>query len=340
MEKHIAGFGELLLRLSPQGHEDLIVQSDALEMSFAGAEFNILADLSHWGHPTQFITALPENPLGKKAIMFLHQNGVGTKNIKVGQGRMGTYFIEHGTAIRGTQVTYDRKNSSITLWNLSEKDWENFLKNSSHFVVTGITPALSASSQKSLLKGLKIAQELNCKVVFDLNFRRSLWDAKSAKKSFSEILPFVNILLGNIGSVNDVFEANIKTKNDFEALNHGTKNAIDFASHLGDFETIAMTIRQQINATENVLGGMIKEGDNSLTSLSIPTAIKDRLGGGDAFAAGILHGKLSGWELQKTLNFATASFAITQTLKGDINYLSEKEIQSLSYGNFRGHVKR
>ena len=105
MSNRVASFGELLLRLSPIGHEDLIMQSDTLEMSFAGAEANILADLSHWGHATQFITALPENPLGKKAIMFLRQNGVGTKNIKVDQGRMGTYFIEHGTAIRGTKVT-------------------------------------------------------------------------------------------------------------------------------------------------------------------------------------------------------------------------------------------
>ena len=340
MSNRVASFGELLLRLSPIGHEDLIIQSDALEMSFAGSEANILADLSNWGHATQFITALPKNPIGKKAIMFLQQNGVGTKNIRVDQGRMGTYFIEHGTSIRGTQVTYDRENSSIALWDLREDDWEGFLKNSSYFVVTGITPALSASCQKSLFKGLKVAQKLNCKVVFDLNFRRSLWDAKAAQKSFSKILPYVNILLGNVGSINDVFEANIKTKNDFEALNQGTKNAIDFASHLGDFDTIAMTIRQQINATENVLSGMIKEQGKALTSLTIPTIIKDRLGGGDAFAAGILHGKLSAWELQKTLDFATASFAMTQTLKGDINYLSEKEIQSVSEGNFEGHVKR
>lgn len=340
MRNRVAGFGELLLRLSPQGHEDLIVQSDALEMSFAGAEANMLADLSHWGHPTQFITALPDNPLGKKAIMFLQQNGVGTKNIRVNKGRMGTYFIEHGTAIRGTQVTYDRKNSSITLWDLSEKEWKDFLKNTSYFVVTGITPALSASCQKSLLKGLEIAQRLDCKVVFDLNFRRSLWDAESAKKSFSDILPFVNILLGNIGSINDVFQANIKIENDYLAIKNATKKAIDFASDLGNFETIAMTVRQQINATENVLSGMIKEGHNVLTSLAIPTTIKDRLGGGDAFGAGILHGKLLDWELQKTLDFATASFAITQTLKGDINYLSEKEIRSVGEGNFKGHVKR
>ena len=339
MGQVISGFGELLLRLSPQGHEDLIVQSDALEMGFAGAEANILADLSHWGQATQFITALPENPLGKKALMFLNQHGVGTQNIHIDQGRMGTYYIEHGTAIRGTQVTYDRKESSFSKWDLSEKDWENFLENSSHFMVTGITPALSESCQKSLLNGLKIAKT-NCKVVFDLNFRRSLWSATSAKKSFSEILPYVDILLGNIGSVNDVFDAQIKTQNDFDALTEATKKAIDFISQSGNFETIAMTIRQQINATENVLGGVLKQGDKVWSSLSIPTTIKDRLGGGDAFAAGILFGKLSNWEMQKTLDFASAAFATTQTLKGDINYLSTKEILSVSEGNLKGHVKR
>jgi 2-dehydro-3-deoxygluconokinase len=340
MGQIISGFGELLLRLSPQGHEDLIVQSNALEMGFGGAEANILADLAHWGQSTQFITALPENPLGKKAVMFLNQNGVSTHNTFMDEGRMGSYYVEHGTAIRATQVTYDRKDSSFARWSLDEKDWEKLLENSSHFVVTGITPALSENCQKSLLNGLKMAQKTNCKVIFDLNFRRSLWSATSAKKSFSQILPHVDILLGNLGAINDVFDAQIKSKNDFEALQEATVKAIDFARQLGSFQTIAMTIRQQINASENILGGMLKEGDKLRSSLSIPTTIKDRLGGGDAFAAGILLGKLSHWEMQKTLDFATAAFATTQTLKGDINYLDVKEILSVSEGNLKGHVKR
>ena len=340
MRQIISGFGELLLRLSPQVHEDLIVQSNGLEMGFAGAEANILANLSHWGKATQLITALPENPLGKKALMFLNQNGVDTQNIYMDNGRMGTYYIEHGTAIRGTKVTYDRKDSSFAKWNLSEKDWGKFLENSSHFVVTGITPAVSENSQKSLLKGLKMAQKTNCRVIFDLNFRRSLWRAANARKSFSEILPYVTILIGNIGSVNDVFDAQIKTQNDFDSLTEATKKAIDFISQSGNFETIAMTIRQQINAADNILGGMVKQEGKMWSSLSIPTTIKDRLGGGDAFAAGILFGKLSNWEMQKTINFATAALATTQTLKGDINYLNIKEILSIGEGNHKGHVKR
>ncbi len=340
MKAIVCGFGELLLRLTPQGHEELILQSEVLEMGFAGAEANILANLSHWGHATQFITALPENPLGKKGLMFLNQNGVGTNNISMDQGRIGTYYIEHGYSIRGADVTYDRKNSSFSGWNLSEKDWEKHLKNKSHFVITGITPSLSEVCKKSLLRGLKIAQKINCKVLFDMNFRRTLWSTKSAKKSFSQILPFVNILMGNINSVNDVFDAQIKSKNDFNALADATEKSIDFVSQLGNFEIIGMTIRQQINATENVLGGMLKQGNKKWSSLSIPISIKDRLGGGDAFAAGILHGELSNWKMQKTLDFATAAFAVTQTLKGDINYLSSKEILSLSEGNIKGYIKR
>jgi 2-dehydro-3-deoxygluconokinase len=340
MNKIISGFGELLLRLSPKGHEDLLIQSDTLEMSFAGAEVNILADLSHWGHTTQLISALPKNPLGDKAFMFLKQQGINTKNTVLNQGRMGSYYIEHGTSIRGTQVTYDRKDSSFAQWMLSEKDWEHNLKNSSYFVVTGVSPALSENCRKSLLTGLEIAKRANCRVVFDLNFRRSLWSAESALLSFSEILPFVDVLVGNIGSLNDVFNADIQNENSFEALEENTKKAIDFASRLGNFQTIAMTIRQQMNASQNVLGGMIQHGNHLCSSPSIPVQIKDRLGGGDAFTAGVLHGLISNWKAQETVNFATAAFALTQTLKGDINYLSEKEIRSVSNGNLKGHVKR
>ncbi|MGB2164917.1 MAG: hypothetical protein ACPHYH_03665, partial [Flavobacteriaceae bacterium] len=147
-------------------------------------------------------------------------------------------------------------------------------------------------------------------------------------------------ILGNIGSVNDVFDAQIKTQNDFDSLKKATKKAIDFLSKLGNFETIGMTIRQQIDAKENILGGMIKQGESTWSSLSIPTTIKDRLGGGDAFAAGILHGTILNWETQKTLDFATAAFATTQTLKGDINFLNAKEILSVSEGNLQGRLKR
>ena len=119
MTGKITGFGELLLRLSPMSHEELIAQSDGLAINFAGAEANIIADLSLLGHKTQFITAIPDNPIGKKAFKFLNQLGTATDNILFDQGRMGAYYIEHGTSIRGTQVTYDRKESSFTQLSLN-----------------------------------------------------------------------------------------------------------------------------------------------------------------------------------------------------------------------------
>ena len=309
-------------------------------MNFAGAEANIIADLSLLGHKTQLISALPNNPIGKKALKFLNQYGTDTDSIIWDQGRMGTYYIEHGEDIRGTQVTYDRKDSSFTHLSLNENDWEKILENSSHLVITGITPALSKTAEGSLLNALTVAKSKNCKVVFDLNFRRTLWTVEAAKKSFGRILPYVAILFGNIGSVNDVFGANIEMENDFEALQKGTENAIELVSQLGDFETVGMTIRQQKTASDNVLGGMIKQGGQLTTGLSIPTKIKDRLGGGDAFAAGVLHGILSDWDMKKTVDFATAAFALTQTLSGDINYLDEKQILAVSQGNLKGYVKR
>ncbi|NBS18316.1 MAG: sugar kinase [Flavobacteriia bacterium] len=340
MAKTICGFGELLLRLSPQRHDDLIVQSNALEINYAGAEANLLADLSNWGHPTRFVSAFPKNPLGKKAKMFLRQQGIDTQFLRFDNGRIGSYYIEHGTSIRGTQVTYDRKEAAFTHLNLGEKEWEVLLENCSHLVASGITPALSLQSENSMLNAIITAKKMNCKLVFDLNYRRSLWSPEQARKAFVKILPYVHTLVGNIGSVNDVFGANIQSNNDFNALAEATQKAMDFVASLGNFHTIAMTIRQQINASENVLGGMIKKGDEICSSTAIPTQIIDRLGGGDAFAAGILHGEILNWEIQKTTDFATAAFALTQTLRGDILPLSEKEIFSAGENHFKGHANR
>lgn len=340
MTGKITGFGELLLRLSPMSHGELIAQSDGLAINFAGAEANIIADLSLLGHKTQFITAIPDNPIGKKAFKFLNQLGTATDNILFDQGRMGAYYIEHGTSIRGTQVTYDRKESSFTQLSLNTNNWEKILENSSHLVVTGITPALSKKAEDSMLNALSVAKSNGCKIVFDLNFRRTLWTIEAAKKSFNQILPYVNILFGNIGSVNDVFGADIATENNFESLQKGTEKAIKFVSQLGDFDTVGMTIRQQKTASDNVLSSMIKQEGRLTSGLLIPTIIKDRLGGGDAFVAGVLHGMLSNWDIKKTIDFGTAAFALTQTLSGDINYMDEKQILAVSQGDLKGYVKR
>jgi len=335
----ILGYGELLLRLTPAEHGNLIEQSDTLQMGFAGAEANIIADLSLLGHNTQFITALPKNPIGRKANFFLQNFGINTHPIIWDMGRLGTYYIEHGNSIRGSRVTYDRVNSLICHTVISDKMWSTIFKNVDYFILTGITPALSQICRDNLNTALSIAPVMGVKVVFDLNYRRTLWTTKEARQSFESILPFVDILIANAGAAYDVFEITTNSIQDYESLQRATQQAADKLSNLGDFEWLGMTLRLQNSANDNILGGMIKK-DNYYFSTPLPTQIVDRLGGGDAFAAAMIHGITNNWTPNKIVNFSTAAFGATQTLQGDINYLTEEELQRIAEGNISGFVKR
>jgi 2-dehydro-3-deoxygluconokinase len=340
MKEKIVGYGELLLRLSPALHGSLIEQSDMLQISYAGAEANIIADLALLGHQTEFITALPDNPLGRKANYFLQSYGVETNAVIWDKGRLGSYYIEHGSSIRGTRVTYDRADSSITKNKISDKDWETPFKDASYFVLTGVTPALSQICQNNIHTALEVAKSKNVKVVFDLNYRRTLWEKEAAKKSFESILPYVNILIANTGSAFDVFGIESPAITNYETAKTATQGVTEALSKLGDFDWMAMTIRLQHNANDNELGGMIKKGDDYFFSNSNKTTIVDRLGGGDAFTAATLHGIIKDWTCNDIVNFATAAFAVTQTLQGDINYITEKEMLSIASGSTTGHVQR
>lgn len=336
----IVGYGELMLRLSPLEHGSLLEQSDKLKMGFAGAEANILADLSLLGHPTSFVSSFPENPIGRSADLFLKRLGINTESIFWDAGRLGTYYIEHGTSIRATRVTYDRKHSLVTTTIFSTADWETIFAGASLFVLTGITPALSRICKKNIETALDLAREKGIKVAFDLNYRRTLWSAQEARESFENILPKVDILFGNIGAAADVFGFAIPSIHNYEDLKVASELAAKALNSLGDFEYLAMTLRLQQSASNNILGGMIMQGDTYLFSHAITCEIVDRLGGGDAFAAGVLHGIIHEWPLEKTVNFASAAFAGTQTLEGDINYMTEQELLELASGNLSGFVKR
>ncbi|WP_020533156.1 sugar kinase [Flexithrix dorotheae] len=340
MNRKILGYGELMLRLSPQGHGNLIEQSDALHMSFAGAEANIIADLALLGHHTLFFTTFPGNPIGRKANQFLNSFGVNTDLISWKEGRLGTYYIEHGSSIRATRVTYDRENSLFSNTKISHKEWENALSAVEVLILTGITPALSEICMLNVKTALKVCKGRSIKVLFDLNFRRTLWKNDKAKQFFESILPDVAILCGNVGSAFDIFNIRTSEIEDYKSLEQATRQAADELGNYGEFEYIAMTMRLQENASKNRLGGFIKKEEKYAFSHAISIKIIDRLGGGDAFAAAVLHGILKKWELDKIVNFSAAAFAATQTIQGDINFLTEEEILSLANGNTRGFVKR
>lgn len=340
MSKKIVGYGELLLRLTPYEYGTLIEQSDSFKTGFAGAEANILADLALLGHRTAFLTAFPKNPIGRTANLFLQRFGIETSSIIWNGHRMGMYYVEHGTSIRGTRVTYDRKKSAMAKTKITTKQWESVFQEADYFILTGITPALSKICRDNIETALAIAEAHSVKIVFDLNFRRTLWTTKKAKSVLTKILKQVAILFANIGSADDVFGIKTDEKKDFNALKLATQQAVKGLEDFGDFESVGMTLRLQESANQNHLGGMLKKEGQHYFSPPIPTEIVDRLGGGDAFAAAMLHGLIKNWSAKKVVNFATAAFSATQTIKGDINYMTEEELLSIAEGNIRGFVKR
>ncbi len=339
MNQTIVGYGELLLRLSPIEHGNLIEQTASLKMEFAGAEANIIADLALLGHATSFTTALPNNPVGRSANQFLQKNGIKTHNIIWDEGRVGAYYIEHGTSIRGTRVTYDRANSSICNHPIRAEKWSTIFEKTSYFILTGITPSLSQICRDNIRIALPIAKEKGVKVVFDLNYRRTLWSTAAARTSFESILPFVDILIGNTGSAYDVFGIQTDKVEDYSSLEKASQQAAEQLEKLGNFEWIGMTLRLQKSANKHLLGGIIKK-ENYCFSKPIDVKVVDRLGGGDAFAAAMLHGIIRDWPLEEIVNFGTAAFGATQTIQGDINYLTEEELLSIASGNLKGYVKR
>jgi len=340
MSLTVVGYGELMLRLTPQEHGSLLEQSESLKFGFAGAEANILGDLSLLGHKVGFVSTFPKNSIGRSALKYLGQLGIDESLVTWDDGRIGTYYIEHGSSIRGTRVTYDRANSSVTNTKITAQAWQNILRGAKYFVLTGITPALSQVCRDNIKEALSVANMSGIKVVVDLNYRRTLWDQFSAKQSFLSILPFVDVLIGNVGSVRDIFGIGVHKFSGYDSLIKATEIAVKGLEEISYFDCVALTMRLQKSATENELGGVIKRGDQYFYSASIKTEIVDRLGGGDAFTAGIIHGLINDWPEDKIIKFASASFALTQTLKGDINYMTEAEILAVANGAVKGYVKR
>ncbi|HKK76092.1 MAG TPA: sugar kinase [Saprospiraceae bacterium] len=255
----IIAYGELMLRLSPIEYHSLLEQSDPLKMGFAGAEANILADLSLLGHYTAFVSAFPNNPVGRSADLFLKRLGINTQSVFWEEGRLGTYYIEHGTSIRATRVTYDRKHSCVSHTAFSADDWDIILEDASLLVLTGITRALSDVCRENIETALELADQKNIKIAFDLNYRRTLWSPREARESFEAILPKVDILFGNIGAAADVFGFVVPAINNYEDIKLATEKVADFLHELGDFEYLAMTLRQQESASHNILGGMVRQ---------------------------------------------------------------------------------
>jgi len=330
-------FGEVMLRLTPSEKVEKLYGNSLFAVNYAGSESNVASSLAVLGNHVQFATKVPDNPIGDSAVSSLRGYGVDTRWIKKGGERLGTYFIELGTSIRPSRVVYDRKYSSFSQIDVNEFNWAEILQGKSWLFVSGITAALSDNCAEAAVALVTQAKKANVKVAFDFNYRRTLWSSASkARGIFDQILTNTDLLLGNVGSLLDVYNMDIKGNNESELA----QNGMLLASKQFGLKQVAFTIREHSSASRNELGAAFFDGENTYFSDNYTVEIADRFGSGDAFAAGMIHALYHKWAPQLSIDFAAAAFALKHTIPGDQHTSLEQEIISVMEGNTSGHVIR
>ncbi len=330
-------FGEIMLRLTPSLHGEKLTTSGSFKVDFAGSESNVASDLAILGNEVTFITKLPDHAIGDNAIQSLNKYGINTKDIQRAQGRIGTYFIEIGASIRPSSVIYDRKDSVFCTMEADEFDWAQIFKNKKYLFVSGITAALSDNCAQALISCIQEAKKQGVLVGFDMNYRRKLWkNASEARVIFDKILSMTDILFGNTGALQDIYDIQLNSKDNLEA----TLQAITIAKDMFGIEQYAFTIRNHLSASTNELQAVFSSPQGDAISKIYTVGILDRFGTGDAFAAACFHGLGKGWNPQRLIEFGAAAFALKHTIYGDQHTSNEIEIQSIVNGQTSGHVLR
>ena len=338
--KNIVAFGEIMLRLTPPDYTT-IAQARSFIANYGGGEANVLVSLSHLGHDTEFITKLPDNQLGDSAIKHLKAHGVKTDNIARGGSNLGMYFVETGFGGRPSKVLYNRKHSSVTTIEPEDIDFDEVFSNASWFHLSGITLALGNHARALAFKCLEYCEKYNVKVSFDFNYRSKLWHSiEQARPFFKKVIPYVDVLFANYFDIEQILE--IKLKENYENL---TTKMIELSKKLiskHKINYIFGTNRIVHTAAENSLSSYcIDKHGNYKSNDPIRFSIYDRIGGGDAFASGVIHGLIKDYNNPDyALQFGLATSILEHTLYGDVSTLSESDVEEFIKTNGDASIQR
>ena len=346
MKNKFITMGEIMLRLTPPNYEK-IRMSHSFEASYGGAEANIALALANLGIDSTFFTIVPDNSLGKSAIRMLRANDVHCSPIilstpeETPTHRLGSYYLETGFGIRPSQVIYDRKHSAITEYDFSKIDLKELLASYTWLHLSGITPALAPNCKELIMNTLKAAKELGITVSFDGNFRSTLWTWEEARDFCTQCLPYVNVLIGiepyhlyknpekpELGDVKDGIPLH---------LSYEQEDAIfaEFAKQYPNITCMARHVRYAHSGSENSLKAYLWYDGKTYESRMFTFTILDRVGGGDAFASGLIYALMNNYAPTDTVNFAVASSAIKHTIRGDANITDDVEsIKNLMNMNY------
>ena len=337
----IVTFGELMLRLAPEGYYRFL-QADTFGATFGGGEANVAVSLANYGMDAAFVTKLPKHEIGQMAVNSLRKFGVDTSKIVRGGDRVGIYYLEKGASQRPSKVIYDRAHSAVAEAKPSDFDWNAIFEGVDWFHFTGITPALCPSMVEICLEACRVAKEKGVTVSCDLNYRKKLWTRDEARAAMTRLAPFVDVCISNEEDAHDVFGIDAEnTDIDAGVVSHeGYKSVARQLMDKFGFKYVAITLRSSISANDNDWAGLLYDGKEYCLSKSYHMHIVDRVGGGDSFGGGLIYALLSGYKTQDAIEFAVAASCLKHSIEGDYNCVTVDEVKSLAGGSGSGRVQR
>src|SRR5579884_651966 len=331
--RRVVTFGEAMLRFTPRGHERL-ERATNLDVTPGGAELNTAVALRCLNVPSAWVSCLPENALGRLVARQARAAGVDISDVRwvaEAEGRVGLYFLEEGTDPRPSSVTYDRAGSAIARVAPGTFDWPEILAGAAAFDLSGITLALSEGARAEALAAVRAANAAGIPVAFDLNYRSKLWSEEEARRAFVEIIPLVDIFFASRGGLRTFFGI----EGDLEQVLRAARERLGVA--------VAVLTRKKARASRGIKLASVAIGadDEIASSEWREVEIVDRLGGGDAFAAGFLAGYLADPDdLARALALGTAASALQHTMPGDFLCATRAEIEAATSAVAAGALHR
>jgi 2-dehydro-3-deoxygluconokinase len=325
----IVCFGELLLRLGAPGRQ-MLLQSPVLEVHVGGAEANVAVSLARFGHDARMVGVVADNALGEAALGELRRHRVDTRAVQPAAGRMGLYFLTPGAIQRPSEVLYDRADSAFARIGGGTHDWPALLAGADWLHVSGVTPALGQRAADGVLTAVRAARAAGTKVSFDGNFRPKLWEAwgGDAPTILRGLMAEADLLFASHRDLQVVLGLEFPQATPQERFAAGAAAAFQAFPHL---RQMAATVRVQRSVDHHVISAItaLRDGAVHTTAARDVSPIVDRIGTGDAFAAGVLHGGLAGLSAQAALDFGVAAACLKHSLPGDFNLVGAADVHAL-----------
>ncbi|CAN5436443.1 sugar kinase [soil metagenome] len=331
-KSRFVAFGEVMLRLSPPGRE-LLLQTPKLDVWVAGAEANVVTALARLGHEAAMVSAVPEGPLGDAAVIHLRGQGVDTSGVQRLPGRMGLYMVTSGAGLRATEVLYDRAHSAFAEAPADAWDWPALLKDADRLHLAGITPALGPNGTAAACAAVEAAAAAGVPVSFDGNYRARLWEAwdSDPKATLTKLIAHSDILFGNHRDIT------LLLGRDFSGEGSGRRREAAMAAFeaFPKLQLIASTARHVEDADRHRLSARIDTRDGEFQTPEVEVSgIVDRIGAGDAFAAGVLHALRLGQGIEQAAEAGLALTSLKHSLPGDASLFGRADIDAILGGGF------